>query len=56
MNADRTTSNRMLYDVLNEPDAFGVKFEQQGNVPGMKDLYLKAFDTIYNINPGVAVN
>lgn len=51
VNADTTTSNRILYDVLNEPDAFGVKFEQQGNVPGMRDLYFKAFDAIYNVNP-----
>lgn len=53
VNADTTTSNRILYDVLNEPDAFGVKFEQQGNVPGMRDLYFKAFDAIYNVNPSV---
>ncbi len=56
INADSTISNRVLYDVLNEPDAFGVRFEMQNGRPGMKDLYLAAFDAIYAINPGATAN
>lgn len=52
VNADATISNRVFYDVLNEPDAFGVRFEPQNGRPGMKDLYFTAFDAIYSINPG----
>jgi hypothetical protein len=40
-----------LYDVLNEPDAFGVRFEPANGRPGMKDLYFLAFDAIYAVNP-----
>lgn len=41
-----------MYDILNEPDAFNVKFEPQNGRPGMRDLYFSAFDAIYAVNPG----
>ena len=49
-------ANRVLYDVLNEPDAFGVRFEPQNGRPGMKDLYISSFDAIYAVNPGMLVH
>ena len=52
VNADSRVANRVIYDVLNEPDAFGLKFEPKGGKPGMRDLYLKSFDAIYAVNPG----
>lgn len=54
VNADSRVANRVIYDVLNEPDAFGLKFEPKGGKPGMRDLYLKSFDAIYAVNPGGA--
>lgn len=42
-----------MYDVLNEPDAFGLRFEPRDGRPGMKDLYFSAFDAIYEVNPGM---
>ena len=52
VNADSRVANRVIYDVLNEPDAFGLKFEPKSGKPGMRDLYLKSFDAIYAVNPG----
>ncbi len=52
VNADSKVSNRIVYDILNEPDAFNVKFEPQNGRPGMRDLYFSAFDAIYAVNPG----
>jgi hypothetical protein len=51
VNADPVVANRAFYDVLNEPDAFGVRFEPSNGRPGMKDLYFLAFDAIYSVNP-----
>lgn len=53
VNADSTVAKRCMYDVLNEPDAFGVRFEPRDRRPGMKDLYFSAFDAIYEVNPGM---
>jgi hypothetical protein len=55
VNSDPIVSNRVFYDVLNEPDAFGVRFEPANGRPGMKDLYFLAFDAIYSVNPGAPV-
>lgn len=55
VNSDPVVSNRVFYDVLNEPDAFGVRFEPANGRPGMRDLYFLAFDAIYSVNPGVPV-
>lgn len=52
VNADTKVANRVIYDVLNEPDAFGLGFEPKNGKPGMRDLYLKSFDAIYAVNPG----
>lgn len=54
VNADTRVANRVIYDVLNEPDAFGVAFEPKNGKPGMRDLYLKSFDAIYAVNPGAS--
>lgn len=56
VNADAVVANRVIYDVLNEPDAFGVRFESQNGRPGMKDLYFSAFDAIYAVNPGSCIS
>ena len=53
VNSDPVVARRCFYDVLNEPDAFGVRFEAREGRPAMKDLYLQVFDAIYAINPGV---
>lgn len=53
VNADTKVSNRIVYDVLNEPDVFGLKFEPANGKPGMRNLYFQSFDAIYAVNPGV---
>lgn len=53
VNTDPVVAHRIIYDVLNEPDAFGVRFEKTAQRPVMKDLYLQVFDAIYDINPGM---
>ena len=42
-----------LVDILNEPDAFLLKWQAQNGLPGVGDLYLAAMDAIYPVNPGV---
>ena len=56
VNADSRVANRVIYDVLNEPDAFGLAFEPKSGKPGMRDLYLKSFDAIYAVNPGATAH
>jgi len=41
-----------LVDILNEPDAWGLKWQAQNGLPGVGDLYLAAMDAIYPVNPG----
>jgi hypothetical protein len=55
VNVDPAVSNRVFYDVLNEPDAFDVRFEPANGRPGMNDLYFLAFDAIYSVNPSAPV-
>ena len=42
-----------IADLLNEPDAFGVRWEAQGDKPGAGDLYLAAMDAVHAVNPGM---
>ena len=42
---------RCLVDVLNEPDYGNLRWEAQPNAPGMKDMYLNAWDAIYPVAP-----
>jgi hypothetical protein len=51
VNSDPPSRNRVIYDALNEPDAFNVKWEPVGNTPGMANLLFSVFDAIYKINP-----
>lgn len=50
VNNDEPSRNRVIYDALNEPDAFKMMWEPSGNLPGMKDLFLDMFDAVYRIN------
>lgn len=45
---------RVICDVLNEPDFGNLRWEAQpdAGLPGMKDMYLNAWDAIYNITNG----
>ena len=42
---------RVIVDVLNEPDFGNLRWEAQLNAPGMKELYLDAWDAIYPVAP-----
>jgi aryl-phospho-beta-D-glucosidase BglC (GH1 family) len=48
---DANTRDHVMFDLLNEPDSFGLKWEDQGNQPGMTTLYLRAMDAIDAIHP-----
>lgn len=47
------TKDKILIDILNEPDNYGIRWEQSGDKPALKDLYLSAMDAIYAVNPDV---
>jgi len=51
--ADPTTSSRVMLDILNEPDNFGLRWEASGGKPALKDLYLSALDAIESAAPGL---
>lgn len=44
-------SKKVMIDILNEPDNFGIRWEASGDKPGLSDLYLSAMDAIYKVNP-----
>lgn len=48
---DPIAKKRVMLDLLNEPDNFGIRWESSGKKPGLKELYLSAMDVLYQINP-----
>lgn len=50
---DPISKDRIMIDILNEPDNFGIRWEASGGKPALKDLYLSAMDAIYQVNPNV---
>jgi aryl-phospho-beta-D-glucosidase BglC (GH1 family) len=50
---DPVSQKMLMIDILNEPDNYGIRWEPSGNLPGLKELYLSAMESIYQINPEV---
>lgn len=48
---DPQVAPRIIVDVLNEPDAAGLRWEAQGTKPGMTEVYLGAMDALHKISP-----
>lgn len=48
---DPIARDKLMIDLLNEPDNFGIRWEATGGTPALKDLYLSAMDAIYTVNP-----
>ncbi len=48
---DPVSRERIMIDILNEPDNFGIRWEASGGHPALKDLYLSAMDAIHPILP-----
>lgn len=46
-------SKKVMIDILNEPDNFGIRWEASGDKPGLGDLYLSAMDAIHQVNPNL---
>ncbi|KAK9822485.1 hypothetical protein WJX81_001062 [Elliptochloris bilobata] len=49
MIADPAVKNRVMIDIMNEPDARGIKWT--GSSPDATTLYLQAMDALYQVNP-----
>jgi hypothetical protein len=47
---DPISKDRVMIDILNEPDNFGVRWEASAGKPALKDLYLSVMDALYPIN------
>ncbi len=47
---DPDIQGKLMIDILNEPDNFGIRWEASGGKPALKDLYLSAMDALYPIN------
>lgn len=50
---DPVSRDKLMIDILNEPDGFGIRWEASGGKPALKDLYLSVMDAVYPINPGI---
>lgn len=48
---DPVSREKLMIDILNEPDNYGIRWEASGNRPALKDLYLSVMDALYPINP-----
>lgn len=48
--ADPVASNYVMFDILNEPDSKGLRWEAANGKPGVGDLYLRAMDAINSVN------
>lgn len=48
---DPIAKDRVMLDLLNEPDNFGIRWETSSNKPSLKDLYLSAMDALYQVYP-----
>lgn len=48
---DPIAKEQVMFDLLNEPDNFGIRWEAANNKPGLKDLYLSAMDVLHQIDP-----
>ncbi len=49
---DPVSKDKLMIDILNEPDNFGLRWEASGGKPALKDLYLTMMDAVYPVNPG----
>nr|QOL01204.1 putative extracellular protein TR9_013c [Trebouxia lynnae] len=49
---DPISSQKLMIDVLNEPDVFGVRWEAANGKPGYADLCIRLMDAAYSIVPG----
>ena len=50
---DPISKDKVMIDLLNEPDNFEIRWEVSGGRPALKDLYLSAMDAIYAVNPNM---
>jgi hypothetical protein len=50
-NFNSDLANRVLVDVMNEPDSMGIRWEASGDRPGAEQLYLATADALWNISP-----
>ncbi|MBA3237641.1 MAG: cellulase family glycosylhydrolase [Parachlamydiaceae bacterium] len=48
---DPISKDHVMFDLLNEPDNFGIRWESSGDKPGLEDLYLSSMDALYNVDP-----
>jgi aryl-phospho-beta-D-glucosidase BglC (GH1 family) len=48
---DPIAKERVMIDLLNEPDNFGLRWEASNQKPGLKDIYLSAMDALYQVDP-----
>lgn len=51
--SDPDIKNRLMIDILNEPDSFGIRWEASGGKPALKDLYINAMDAVQAVAPDV---
>ena len=49
---DPVAKEKVMLDLLNEPDNFGIRWERTSNRPALADLYLKAMDALHDVYPG----
>ena len=51
LNANPNVSGKLLIDLINEPDAYNIRWEAANGNPGLTDMYLRALDRLYPACP-----
>lgn len=48
---DPISKDHVMFDLLNEPDNYGIRWEASGGKPGLENLYLSVMDALYKEDP-----
>ena len=49
LNANPNVSGKLMIDLINEPDAYNIRWEAANGNPGLTDMYLQALDRLYAV-------
>lgn len=48
---DPLAKDHVMFDLLNEPDNYGIRWESSGDKLGLENLYLSVMDALYQVDP-----
>eukprot|EP00884_Botryococcus_braunii_P019883 jgi/Botrbrau1/6579/Bobra.0189s0006.1 len=51
LKAQGSIPGKLMIDLINEPDAYAIRWEPSNGLPGLKDLYLSILPRLYEVAP-----